>query len=197
MDARAPLPAFQHGTTGAPLPAFLPHPAWSREARQVPRRHAPPQAALSSGSDGREYVDNMDANRFLLPDPPADAEATRREFERLFWLGVKGVPPTGAIPYPRVEAEPTRRTLERFWGEHAHAGYYFPGERGKRAALKGTRRAQLDLLEALVDWSGLDEALAAGGPEQVRILDLGCGLGGTSRFLAERSAELSAAPEAP
>lgn len=58
------------------------------------------------------------------------------------------------------------------WGEHMHHGYYGPD--GKMA--KDNHRAQIDLIEALLQWGGVDEA--------DRILDAGCGVGGSARYLA-------------
>ena len=60
------------------------------------------------------------------------------------------------------------------WGEHMHHGYYGPD--GK--ASKNDRQAQLDLMEALLGWGGVEGAS--------HILDAGCGVGGSARFLARR-----------
>jgi len=65
---------------------------------------------------------------------------------------------------------------ERVWGEHMHHGYY-----GPEGNLKTERRqAQIDLIEEFLDW-GLDGAIA---PET--ILDVGCGIGGSTLYLAEK-----------
>jgi tocopherol O-methyltransferase len=59
------------------------------------------------------------------------------------------------------------------WGEHMHHGYYAdPAER------KDHRQAQLDLIEELLAWGRIEAAQ--------RILDAGCGVGGSSRYLAQR-----------
>ncbi len=58
------------------------------------------------------------------------------------------------------------------WGEHMHHGYY--GAEGKER--KDHRQAQIDLVEELLHWGKLDSA--------ERILDVGCGVGGSSRLLA-------------
>lgn len=65
---------------------------------------------------------------------------------------------------------------ERVWGEHMHHGYY-----GPEGNLKTERRqAQIDLIEEFLDW-GLDRA----NPPQT-ILDVGCGIGGSTLYLAEK-----------
>ncbi|QEY32227.1 methyltransferase domain-containing protein [Synechococcus sp. RSCCF101] len=64
--------------------------------------------------------------------------------------------------------------LERLWGEHIHLGHY-----GDPPQPVDFRRAKAAFVHELVRWSGLD-ALPAGS----RVLDVGCGIGGSSRILA-------------
>ena len=66
------------------------------------------------------------------------------------------------------------RLLERLWGEHVHLGHYGspPGRRDFRAA-------KADFVHELVRWSGLDQL-----PPGSRVLDVGCGIGGSARILA-------------
>ena len=63
---------------------------------------------------------------------------------------------------------------EQVWGEHMHHGYY--GATGKEH--KERRQAQIDLIEELLTWANIQQA------EQ--ILDVGCGIGGSSLYLAEK-----------
>ncbi len=63
---------------------------------------------------------------------------------------------------------------EQIWGEHMHHGYY--GANGK--AKKDRRQAQIDLIEELLKWAGVQKA--------ENILDVGCGIGGSSLHLAEK-----------
>ena len=60
------------------------------------------------------------------------------------------------------------------WGEHMHHGYY--GVDGSER--KDHRQAQVDLVEEMLYWAGVDQA--------TRILDAGCGVGGSARYLAKR-----------
>ena len=64
--------------------------------------------------------------------------------------------------------------LEALWGEHVHLGHY-----GSPPRQRDFRAAKEDLVHALVHWSGLD-----GLPPGSRILDVGCGIGGSARILA-------------
>ncbi|MEJ1933897.1 methyltransferase domain-containing protein [Nostoc sp. NIES-2111] len=63
---------------------------------------------------------------------------------------------------------------EEIWGEHMHHGYY--GVYGTER--KNRRQAQIDLIEELLNWSGVQGA--------ENILDVGCGIGGSSLYLAEK-----------
>ena len=62
----------------------------------------------------------------------------------------------------------------RVWGDHMHHGYYGPDG----AEAKPRREAQLDLIDELIAFARLDEARPR------RILDAGCGVGGSARYLA-------------
>lgn len=63
---------------------------------------------------------------------------------------------------------------EQIWGEHMHHGYY--GADGTQK--KDRRIAQIDLIEELLNWAGVTHAQ--------RILDVGCGIGGSSLYLSEK-----------
>jgi MPBQ/MSBQ methyltransferase len=66
------------------------------------------------------------------------------------------------------------RLLERLWGDHVHLGHY--GEPPRR---RDFRRAKEHFVHELVRWSGLDQL-----PPGSRVLDVGCGIGGSARILA-------------
>ncbi|MCU0569056.1 MAG: methyltransferase domain-containing protein [Oculatellaceae cyanobacterium Prado106] len=63
---------------------------------------------------------------------------------------------------------------EQVWGEHMHHGYY--GATGTER--KERRQAQIDLIEELLAWGKVQQAQD--------ILDVGCGIGGSSLYLAEK-----------
>jgi tocopherol O-methyltransferase len=63
---------------------------------------------------------------------------------------------------------------EQIWGEHMHHGYY--GASGQER--KDRRQAQIDLIEELLKWAEVQQAS--------QILDVGCGIGGSSLYLAEK-----------
>ena len=67
------------------------------------------------------------------------------------------------------------KLLERLWGEHIHLGFYSSGKNNI-----DFRKAKVQFVHELVKWSGLDEL-----PKGSRVLDVGCGIGGSSRILAK------------
>lgn len=66
---------------------------------------------------------------------------------------------------------------ENVWGEHMHHGYY--GPHGTHRVDR--RQAQIDLMVELLAW-----AVPKDSPKPGKILDLGCGIGGASLFLAQQ-----------
>ncbi|MBL6792706.1 MAG: methyltransferase domain-containing protein [Synechococcus sp. BS307-5m-G35] len=66
------------------------------------------------------------------------------------------------------------RLLERLWGDHVHLGHYSDPPRRQ-----DFREAKAAFVHELVRWSGLDQ-LPAGS----KVLDVGCGIGGSARILA-------------
>ncbi|EFJ28453.1 hypothetical protein SELMODRAFT_451558 [Selaginella moellendorffii] len=66
---------------------------------------------------------------------------------------------------------------EAVWGEHMHSGYFDADN------TRDFRVAQIRMLEELLAWAGVP------GDDQSRprnILDVGCGFGGTSRYLSNK-----------
>ena len=66
------------------------------------------------------------------------------------------------------------RLLERLWGEHVHLGHY-----GDPTGPRDFQGAKAAFVHELVRWSGLDRL-----PPGSRVLDVGCGIGGSARILA-------------
>lgn len=65
--------------------------------------------------------------------------------------------------------------LEFYWGEHIHLGHY-----GSPPRSKGFLQAKSDFVHEMVRWGGLDKL-----PAGTTVLDVGCGIGGSSRILAK------------
>ncbi|MEL6554952.1 MAG: methyltransferase domain-containing protein [Cyanobacteria bacterium J06621_11] len=65
--------------------------------------------------------------------------------------------------------------LEFYWGEHIHLGHY-----GSPPRQKDFRQAKYDFVHEMVRWGGLDKCAPG-----AKLLDVGCGIGGSSRVLAK------------
>ncbi|MGB3292776.1 MAG: methyltransferase domain-containing protein [Phormidesmis sp.] len=65
--------------------------------------------------------------------------------------------------------------LEFYWGEHIHLGHY-----GSPPRQKDFRAAKYDFVHEMVKWGGLDNCAPG-----TTLLDVGCGIGGSSRVLAK------------
>lgn len=69
---------------------------------------------------------------------------------------------------------------EEVWGEHMHHGYYVPEDRTDHV------QAQIDLIDEVLKWSGVPEPSADGGKVPTSVVDVGCGIGGSSRHIASK-----------
>lgn len=83
----------------------------------------------------------------------------------------------GITPHFSVEIDNIRKHYDRlsflyrfFWGEHLHHGYWENNE--------SAPRAQIQLMERLAERAGV--------PKGARVLDIGCGLGGSVMWLADQ-----------
>ncbi len=65
--------------------------------------------------------------------------------------------------------------LEYYWGEHIHLGHY-----GLPPRRKNFIQAKYDFVHEMVRWGGLDCL-----PQGTTLLDVGCGIGGSTRTLAK------------
>lgn len=75
----------------------------------------------------------------------------------------------------RIFYDKSSQIWERVWGEHMHHGYYGPDGLTK---VDSPSEAQRVLIDRLLEWSGVEQ------PQS--ILDVGCGIGGSSLDLADR-----------
>ena len=64
--------------------------------------------------------------------------------------------------------------LEFYWGDHIHLGHY-----GAPPRRKNFLQAKVDFVHEMAKWGKLDQL-----PEGKKLLDVGCGFGGSSRILA-------------
>ena len=64
--------------------------------------------------------------------------------------------------------------VEFYWGEHIHLGHY-----GSPPRQKDFLAAKSDFVHEMVKWGGIEKL-----PPGTTVLDVGCGIGGSSRILA-------------
>ncbi|MBN4000969.1 methyltransferase domain-containing protein [Nostoc sp. LPT] len=64
--------------------------------------------------------------------------------------------------------------VEFYWGEHIHLGHY-----GSPPRRKDFLAAKSDFVHEMVKWGGIEKL-----PSGTTVLDVGCGIGGSSRILA-------------
>ena len=77
--------------------------------------------------------------------------------------------------------------LEYYWGEHIHLGWYAEGQRkGPFYGGKDFIEAKYDFTEKMLEFSKTDMP--------AKVLDVGCGIGGTSRYGANKSEPCSLRP---
>jgi len=72
--------------------------------------------------------------------------------------------------------------LEYYWGEHIHLGYYNEEEMEAGYKKKDFIQAKYDFIDEMMKFGGIDATSDAGA----KVLDVGCGFGGTSRYLADK-----------
>jgi MPBQ/MSBQ methyltransferase len=83
------------------------------------------------------------------------------------------------------------RILEFYWGDHLHAGYY-----GNPPIKKDFVTAKVDFIEEMIKWgiagpnpaliARLEQSSRAKDHVPVKILDVGCGIGGSTLHMAKR-----------
>ena len=64
-------------------------------------------------------------------------------------------------------------------GEHIHLGYYTDEEQARGYKSKDFKQAKFDFIDQMLAFSGVQ-----GSP--AKVLDVGCGIGGSTRYLAKR-----------
>lgn len=72
--------------------------------------------------------------------------------------------------------------LEYYWGEHIHLGYYNEEEMAAGYKKKNFIQAKYDFVDEMMKLGGI----SADADNGVKVLDVGCGVGGTSRYLAKK-----------
>lgn len=72
--------------------------------------------------------------------------------------------------------------LEYYWGEHIHLGYYNKEEMEKGYKKKNFIQAKYDFVDEMMKLGSISSVTDS----KAKVLDVGCGVGGTSRYLAKK-----------
>jgi len=72
--------------------------------------------------------------------------------------------------------------LEYYWGEHIHLGYYNKEEMEAGYKKKNFIEAKYDFIDEMMKLGGISPETDSGA----KVLDVGCGVGGTSRYIAKK-----------
>lgn len=100
-----------------------------------------------------------------------------REYDA--WAKVH-LPPPLANPH-QPSPFPQEGILEHYWGEHIHLGYYESEDQHQHQLLcpykKDFIQAKQDFVEKMLHFSGFVPS-----NESCKVLDVGCGIGGSSRL---------------
>lgn len=105
-------------------------------------------------------------------------------------LAIKRVYDTPSRAYDRnvgdeYDAWTEEGILEHYWGEHIHLGYYTDDELKNGWWRADFKAAKLRFTQEMFRWSGCPSPL----PKGAKVLDVGCGFGGSSRWLAATNPE--------
>ncbi|MEM9980011.1 MAG: class I SAM-dependent methyltransferase, partial [Cyanobacteria bacterium P01_D01_bin.2] len=92
--------------------------------------------------------------------------------------------PASSVPSPFTERiqvfyDESSRLWEQVWGEHMHHGYYGPDGRTD-GRTDSPQEAQRILIEKILEWGSVPASESV--PQS--ILDVGCGIGGSTLYLA-------------
>jgi MPBQ/MSBQ methyltransferase len=75
--------------------------------------------------------------------------------------------------------------LEYYWGEHIHLGYYNKEEMAAGYKKKNFIQAKYDFIDEMMKLGEIDKVPST-TDDEIKVLDVGCGVGGTSRYLAKK-----------
>jgi len=123
----------------------------------------------------------------LAPSTPAGIATAAAATVAVGTLGVKAVLDRPSRKYEsgsvarEYDAWTQDGILEYYWGEHIHLGYYTPAEMEKGYKKKNFIQAKYDFVDEMMKLGGISPAV----DQNAKVLDVGCGVGGTSRYLAK------------
>lgn len=166
-----------------PVPRHMPRTALVARPR-APQPARTGRAVVAMGAPGLQLAAAVLSNPRTLA---LGASAVASVVAVLVWLARSLTTPqrqySAGDDFNSVQAEYNAWTndgiLEYYWGEHIHLGYYNEAERAAGYKKKNFIQAKYDFIDEQLKWSGAPSTITS-------ILDVGCGIGGTSRYLAKK-----------
>jgi MPBQ/MSBQ methyltransferase len=101
-------------------------------------------------------------------------------FKKIIWTASRTYDREKNTVGNEYDAWTTEGILEYYWGEHIHLGYYTEKERLADYRKKNFIEAKYDFIDRMADFGKVVDM------KPQSILDVGCGIGGTSRYLAKK-----------
>jgi MPBQ/MSBQ methyltransferase len=101
---------------------------------------------------------------------------------KIFWIPSRPYDQKTNTVAKEYDAWSSEGILEAYWGEHIHLGYYNDDEMKKGYLKKDFVKAKYDFIDKMAEFGGIDLNLKT----PIKVLDVGCGIGGTSRYLADK-----------
>jgi len=148
--------------------AFVPNHFQQQHNQQHTQQHNHGSRMSSSSSGSEDVIVSQKKGGILrrVRDSVLSKERSREDLK----IGIAGF-------YDR-----SSKLWEDVWGEHMHHGYYVPETRTDH------QQAQIDMIDKVLEWSHVadDEDDATNNNKPKSMVDVGCGIGGSSRHIARK-----------
>ena len=144
---------------------------------------AEPAAVAAAPGLGQLFVPLTTASGRAVLGGVAVVIAFLAWFQKMVWTASRTYDREANSVGREYDAWTEEGILEYYWGEHIHLGYYNDEEMKKGYLKKNFIQAKYDFIDEMAKWGEIADLK----PEKV--LDVGCGIGGTSRYLARMYGE--------
>ncbi len=144
---------------------------------------AEPAAVAAAPGLGQLFVPLTTASGRAVLGGVAVVIAFLAWFQKMVWTASRTYDRDANSVGREYDAWTEEGILEYYWGEHIHLGYYNDEEMKRGYLKKNFIQAKYDFIDEMARWGEIADLK----PEKV--LDVGCGIGGTSRYLARMYGE--------
>lgn len=160
----------------------------------VKKRRPTSPVVLNSGTsrglaDLVQSVATNPVSSLKFPLAAAIAVSVYLYFNRVLWTPSRTYDQEANSVGREYDAWAEEGILEYYWGEHIHLGYYKPADIRNKILppKKNFIQAKYDFIDEMLSFGSFPlDKMDSSKSEPVKILDVGCGIGGTSRYLAKK-----------